>query len=95
MNSQGCIHRATGETAVKPKFSDTLTLFQPGGQILPTISAVAPKFPHGYVPASVKKNRSKQPPRSLYSSGPSITDYPETCRKSLETAEVVSELCMY
>ena len=31
MISQGCIHRGTGETAVKPKFSDTLTLFQPGG----------------------------------------------------------------
>ena len=26
---------ATGATAVAPKFSDTLTLFQPGGQILP------------------------------------------------------------
>ena len=36
---------ATGATAVTPKFSDTLTLFQPGGgQILPTIGAVAPKF---------------------------------------------------
>ena len=35
---------ATGATAVAPKFSDTLTLFQPGGQILPTIGAVAPKF---------------------------------------------------
>ena len=37
---------ATGATAVAPKFSDTLTLFQPGegGQILLTIGAVAPKF---------------------------------------------------
>ena len=35
---------ATGATAVAPKFSDTLTLFQPGGQILPTIGVVAPKF---------------------------------------------------
>jgi hypothetical protein len=26
---------ATGGTAVAPKFSDALTLFQPGGQILP------------------------------------------------------------
>ena len=34
--------RATGTTPVAPKFSGTLTLFQPGGQILPTISAVAP-----------------------------------------------------
>ena len=33
---------ATGATA--PKFSDTLTLFQPGGQILPTIGTVAPRF---------------------------------------------------
>ena len=35
---------ATGATAVAPKFSDTLTLSQPGGQILPTIAEVAPKF---------------------------------------------------
>ena len=35
---------ATGATAVTPKFWDTLTLLQPGGQILPTISEVAPKF---------------------------------------------------
>ena len=35
---------ATGATAVAPKFSDTLTLLQPGGQILPTIAGVAPKF---------------------------------------------------
>ena len=27
---------ATGPTTVANKFSDTLTLFQPGGQILPT-----------------------------------------------------------
>ena len=33
------------DAAVAPKFSDTLTLFQRGGQILPTIGAVAPKFP--------------------------------------------------
>ena len=39
----------TGATTVAPKFSDNLTLFQPwgyitlpGGQILPTIGAVAP-----------------------------------------------------
>ena len=30
--------------AVAPKFSDTLTLSQPGGQILPTIAEVEPKF---------------------------------------------------
>ena len=34
----------TGATAVAPKFSDTLTLSQPGGQILPTIAEVEPKF---------------------------------------------------
>ena len=33
---------ATGTTAVA-YFSDTLTLLQPGGQILPTITEVAPK----------------------------------------------------
>ena len=35
---------ATGATAVAPKFLDTLTLSPPGGQILPTIEEVAPKF---------------------------------------------------
>ena len=30
----------TGATTVTPKFSDTLTLFQPRGQILPTITKV-------------------------------------------------------
>ena len=36
---------ATGAIPVAPKFSDILTLFQPGGgRILPTIGAVAPKF---------------------------------------------------
>ena len=35
---------ATGATAVAPKFWDTLTLSQPGGQILPTIAEVAPKL---------------------------------------------------
>ena len=33
-----------GATAVAPKFSDTLTLYQPGGQILHTIAEVEPKF---------------------------------------------------
>ena len=33
---------ATGATAVASKFLDVLTLFQPGGQILPNISEVAP-----------------------------------------------------
>ena len=32
-------------TSVAPKFSDTLTYFNQGGQILPTIGVVAPKFP--------------------------------------------------
>ena len=38
---------AIGATVVAPKFSDALTLSQPGGggQILPTIAEVAPKFP--------------------------------------------------
>ena len=35
---------ATGATAVAPKFSDTLTLYPPGGQILPTITEFATKF---------------------------------------------------
>ena len=35
---------ATGSTAVAPTFSDTLTLSQPGRQILPTIAEVEPKF---------------------------------------------------
>ena len=35
---------ATGATSVAPKFSDTLTLSPPGGQILPTIAEVASKF---------------------------------------------------
>ena len=34
----------TSATMVAPKFSGTLFLLQPGGQILPTIGAVAPKF---------------------------------------------------
>ena len=32
----------TGATAVAPKFSDALTLFQPGGRFCPTIAEVAP-----------------------------------------------------
>jgi hypothetical protein len=34
----------TGTNAVAPKLSDTLTIFQPGGQILPTIAEVEPKI---------------------------------------------------
>ena len=34
---------ATGVTEVAPKFSDTLTLSNQGGQILPTIAEVAAK----------------------------------------------------
>ena len=33
-----------------PKFSDTLTIFQPGGQILPTVTEVAPKISLGIRP---------------------------------------------
>ena len=33
---------ATGTTMVASKFSDALTLFQPGGQIAPNIAEVAP-----------------------------------------------------
>ena len=35
---------ATGATVVTPKFSDTLTLSQPKGQILPTIAVAAANF---------------------------------------------------
>ena len=36
---------ATGATRVAPKFSDSLTLFQPGGvRFCPTIAEVAPKI---------------------------------------------------
>ena len=35
---------ATSATMAAPKFSDTLTLFQPGGQIVPNIAEVAPKI---------------------------------------------------
>ena len=43
---------ATGATAVAPKFSDALTLFQPGGadSALP-LQRSHHKFPHGYVSA--------------------------------------------
>ena len=34
---------AMGEATVAPRFLDTLTLFQPSGQIMPDISEVAPK----------------------------------------------------
>ena len=44
-NSRDVTTGATGATAVTPKFSDTLTLSQPGGQILTTIAEVEPKFP--------------------------------------------------
>ena len=41
---------ATGATVVAPKFSDALTLFQPGGadSALP-LQRSHHKFPHGYV----------------------------------------------
>ena len=50
MSNRDVTAGATGATAVAPKFSDTLTLFQPGGQILPTIGAVTPKFSLGLRP---------------------------------------------
>ena len=37
-------HGPTSTTTVACKFSGTLTLFQPGGQILPTVGAIAYKF---------------------------------------------------
>ena len=40
----GNVNAGTGVTAIPPKFSDTLTLFQPRGQILPTIAEVPPKI---------------------------------------------------
>ena len=44
---------ATGVTAVVPAFLDALTLFQPGGQVLPNITEVAQKFLHGYISTEV------------------------------------------
>ena len=43
----------TGATAVAPKFSDALTLFQPGGgaDSAPTSQRSHHKFPHGYISA--------------------------------------------
>ena len=46
---------ATGTTAVAPKFSNTLTLSQPGGHILPIIGVVAPKFFSWFCPCLVIK----------------------------------------
>ena len=46
---------ATGATAVAPKFSDVLTLFQPGGaDSAPPLKRSHHKFPHGYVSGSNK-----------------------------------------
>ena len=36
-------------TVVAPKFSDTLTLFQPGVRFCPYIAEVPPKTPCGYI----------------------------------------------
>ena len=45
---------ATGATAVAPKFSDTLTLFQPGGgRFCPPLARSHLDFPRGYVPVFV------------------------------------------
>ena len=44
---------ATGATVVAPKFSDTLTLFQPGGaDSAPTSQRLHQKIPHGYISGS-------------------------------------------
>ena len=44
-HKQGCIRRGDRcDRGVAPKFSNTLTLSQPGGQILRTIAEVEPKF---------------------------------------------------
>ena len=41
---------ATGVTAVAPKFSYTLNLFQPGlADSAPTSQRLHQKFPHGYI----------------------------------------------
>ena len=41
---------ANGATAVAPNFSDTLTLFQPGGgDSAPTLQRLHQKFPHDYI----------------------------------------------
>ena len=49
VKSEGEVHGIIQERIqwqLAPKFSDTLTLYQPGGgQILPTIAQVEPKFP--------------------------------------------------
>ena len=44
---------ATGATTVAPKFSDTLTLFQPGGggRFCPPSQRSNVNFPRDYVPA--------------------------------------------
>ena len=44
---------ATGATPVAPKFSDILTLFQPGGQNLHTIGAVTPEFSQWLRPCAI------------------------------------------
>ena len=47
----GMYPRATGATAVAPKFSDTLTLFQPGGgRFCPPLARSHLNLPCGYVP---------------------------------------------
>ena len=58
MHFQGCIHRGDGcncgrtyATAVAPRFSDTLTLFQPGGgRFCPPLAGLHLNFRRGYVP---------------------------------------------
>ena len=43
---------ATGAIAVAPKFSDSLTLFQPGGtDSAPPLQRLHQKFPLGYISA--------------------------------------------
>ena len=51
LNTRDVSTGATGSTAVAPKFSDTLTLFQPGGgRFCPPLARSHLDFNRGYVP---------------------------------------------
>ena len=43
---------ATGAIWVAPNFSDSLTLFQPGGGFMSTLGMVAPEICYGCVPVA-------------------------------------------
>ena len=52
LSDLGRNRRSAHVTAVAPKFSDTLTLFQPGGaDSTPTLQRLDQKYPHGYISA--------------------------------------------